>query len=320
LSPTDTNKQDQQASPSFFEPIVRDMLTRFGVDPTTHLEPFPCGPSDLLARFEHEGIPHLLKGRAVEQRGQRSLFETQRLQQILLSEGLSVPALLTAPSGETLIQGPNWEGEAAKQLQFYEIQRQVAGTHFSPTLDNLRRAGDLVARFHQIGAEIDTYLLNKMAYISVFRQRGLKSRRQFYHQLCAAIKDTDERHKVEAFYQRLQDPALQVYFDWRPVHGDLTCENLLDDGNHLYLIDWDEIGLHAKTADHGDVLGSLDDADATAVHALIDGYLDAGGQLEAPDLESIHNSLVGTALRRWLKRADGSSIEPLFARYKFLLG
>ncbi|MCH7861556.1 MAG: hypothetical protein IH998_07680, partial [Proteobacteria bacterium] len=76
------------------------------------------------------------------------------------------------------------------------------------------------------------------------------------------------------------------------MHGDLTMENILAAGDDLFLVDWDEIGLCPKTSDHGDLLGGLPNVDEVSVRDLIDGYCHAGGQLGAPDLESIHNGMV----------------------------
>jgi len=49
-----------------------------------------------------------------------------------------------------------------------------------------------------------------------------------------------------------------------------------------------EVERGAKTADHGDVLGSLGDSDETRIRALLDGYYDAGRELAPVDLESIY--------------------------------
>ena len=75
----------------------------------------------------------------------------------------------------------------------------------------------------------------------------------------------------------------------------------------------------AVEGDHGDVLGGLERPDGEAVRALIGGYLDQGGRLEAPDREAIYNGLVGSGLRRRLRENERDSVEPLFERYAFLL-
>lgn len=55
--------------PPFPELIVRVMLERFGLDRGIELDAWPHGPSDILARFSIDSVPHLLKGRRIEQRG-----------------------------------------------------------------------------------------------------------------------------------------------------------------------------------------------------------------------------------------------------------
>ncbi|NKB70517.1 MAG: phosphotransferase [Candidatus Latescibacteria bacterium] len=310
MSDIDSSSQD---TASFPEAAVRQILARFGIDHSIELEPWPYGESDLLARFWLDGVAHLVKGRHIEQRGARSLFETQRLQRELLANGLPVPALLAAPSGATLIESPD------REWHYCEIQRQVPGVHLTGTAENLRRAGELIAQFHSIGAEIDTYLLNKSTYIGVFRQRGYQATQQFHAQLLAAAKTGAEQRRLNVFFARTQDPALRDFFDWRIVHGDLSSENFLIDGDNLYMIDWDEVGLGPKAADHGDILGGLPGVGEKEVRALLEGYGQGGGQLAAPELESIYNGLVRRALQRWLAEGQGTDVEVVLAAWDFVL-
>ena len=227
-----------------------------------------------------------------------------------------MPTFVAASSGETLLKGPDWEEEGG--VLYYEIQRQVPGVHFVPNAINLGRAGALIARFHEIGAGIDTFLINKSMYIGIFRQRGFEARERLRQQLHDPGTEA-ERQRVNAFFERFRHLSLEVYQDWRIVHGDLSTENILVAGDDLYLIDWDEIGLCPKTSDHGDLLGGIPGIDEDAIRALLDGYYQAGGHLGASDLEAIYNGMVLQGLRQSVEKPDGTTIGQVFDRFAFLL-
>ena len=159
--------------PAFPEHTVREMLRRFGMEEVDGLEPWPYGPYDILAAFSFDKVRYLLKARYVGHRGERALFETHYIQKKLSELGMPVPPLFAAPNGETLLKGPDWaawrkwtvsnhasnhEGEGEI---YYEVQHVLPGHFLVPDIDTVFQAGALLADFHQVGKEVDTFLLEK---------------------------------------------------------------------------------------------------------------------------------------------------------------
>ena len=81
--------------PDFPHKIVDEILTRFGIDHPEDIQPWPySGKSDdLLAGFTFRDQRYFLKRRWVEQRGERSLFETQYVLKELLAHGIPATPL-----------------------------------------------------------------------------------------------------------------------------------------------------------------------------------------------------------------------------------
>ena len=73
--------------PPYPAAVVQDVLTRFGIENPAKLKAWPFGPFDIIAAFEYCNTRYLLKGRHVEQRGVKSLFQTQDIQKQLLRLG-----------------------------------------------------------------------------------------------------------------------------------------------------------------------------------------------------------------------------------------
>ena len=142
---------------NFPETTVESVLARFGIDKISQIEPwpFPSQSTDLLARFELEGKAFLLKRRIIEQRGERSLFETQYIQKELARLGIPVPALWEAPDGETLLSATDWETD---RKVYFEIQEVLPGKPVDLNEDTAFHAGQFLAGFHLAGTKVDTFL------------------------------------------------------------------------------------------------------------------------------------------------------------------
>ncbi|MDP6038470.1 MAG: hypothetical protein QGG64_07965, partial [Candidatus Latescibacteria bacterium] len=154
--------------PPFPNQIVQTALSRFGIEDAKDLQPWPFGPFDILARFSVDDHEYVLKGRHIEQRGERSLFETQYIQKELLKLKVPVAPFWFAPNGETLLKGLDWKKDRAL---YYEIQAVLPGEFFVLDGNTARQSGVCIAQFHQAGQEIDTFLLNKMYWIKDFTTR-----------------------------------------------------------------------------------------------------------------------------------------------------
>lgn len=230
--------------PPFPAAIVRDVLTRFGIENPVKLEEWPFGPFDIIAAFEYRNTPYLLKGRHVEQRGVKSLFQTQDIQKQLLRLDFPVPDLLANSSGETLIEGPDWQDE---ENIFYEIQTILPGVLFSPDTHTALLAGKLLGQLHLLGQEIHSDLLSKFYYIDVFVDR-------FPNQLQIPLQDDrdlqrGESQEIKDSISRLSDASTRSSLTHRLTHGDFTPDNLLMNQNELFLIDNDELGFGAAAVD-----------------------------------------------------------------------
>ena len=141
--------------------IVISILRQFGIDENVELEqwPYPDKSDDLVAGFEHEGKRYYLKRRHIEQRGERSLFETHYVLDELIKRGVPAPSLRPAPNGETMLPGPGWENK--DRTFYYEIQERISGGNLELSTANAREEGEFVAQIQEAGNENDTYQLNK---------------------------------------------------------------------------------------------------------------------------------------------------------------
>ncbi len=230
--------------PPFPTAIVRDVLTRFEIENPVKLKAWPFGPFDIIAAFEYRNIPYLLKGRHVEQRGVKSLFQTQDIQKQLLQLGFPVSDFIANSSGKTLVEGPDWQAEGNI---FYEIQTILPGVPFSPDTRTASLSGKLLGQLHLLGQEIQSDLLSKFYYIDTFVSR-------FPNPLQAVLRDDrnlqrGESQEIKESISRLSDTSTRSALTHRLTHGDFTPDNLLMNQDELFLIDNDELGFGAAAID-----------------------------------------------------------------------
>lgn len=230
--------------PPFPAAVVQDVLTRFEIENPARLKAWPFGPFDIIAAFEYRNTPYLLKGRHVEQRGFKSLFQTQDIQKQLLRLGFPVSDFIANSSGETLVQGPDWQNE---ENIFYEIQPILPGAPFSPDTHTALLAGKLLGQLGLLGQEIHSDLLSKFYYIDTFVDR-------FPNQLQVVLQDgrslqRGESQEIKDSISRLSDASTRSSLTHRLTHGDFTPDNLLMNQNQLFLIDNDELGFGVAAVD-----------------------------------------------------------------------
>lgn len=230
--------------PPFPAAIVQHVLARFEIENPARLKAWPFGPFDIIAAFEYRNTPYLLKGRHIEQRGVKSLFQTQDIQKQLLRLGFPVSDFIANSSGETLAQGPDWQNE---ENIFYEIQTILPGVPFSPDTHTALLAGKLLGQLHLIGQEIHSDLLSKFYYIDTFVDR-------FPNQLQISFQDDrdlqrGESQEIKDSISRLSDASTRSSLTHRLTHGDFTPDNLLMNQNQLFLIDNDELGFGVAAVD-----------------------------------------------------------------------
>ena len=230
--------------PPFPAAVVRDVLTCFEIENPARLKAWPFGPFDIIAAFEYRNTPYLLKGRHIEQRGVKSLFQTQDIQKQLLQLGFPVSDFIANSSGETLVEGPDWQDEGNI---FYEIQTILPGVPFSPDTHTASLAGNLLGQLHLLGQEIHSDILSKFYYIDTFVSR-------FPNLLQAFLQDGQslqrgESQEIRDSISRLSDTSTRSSLTHRLTHGDFTPDNLLVNQNELFLIDNDEFGFGVAAVD-----------------------------------------------------------------------
>ena len=278
--------------PRFPEQIARTMLSRFGIDPAGDLQPwpFPEQSSDLLARFRSGEKHYLLKRRIIEQRGERSLFETQFIQKELLKKGIPVPELWEAPNGETLLSGPDWEED---RKIYFEIQEEVPGGAFVLNEGTAHQAGQFLGRFHQAGAQIDTFLLNKGYWIKDFTSRryaGVNRLREHLHQH-QSLSERETRIIGETIERAYSFSRISSR-TWGLYHGDMCANNLLSTGEQCFLVDLDEMGIGEVWGDIFSLMSEVPEFNPAIIRSLVKGYRDGGGTLNEDDLLAITDTLV----------------------------
>ena len=303
----------------FPQQIAQTMLSRFGMDQAKHLQPwpFPDLSTDLLARFEHDEKCYFLKRRCIEQRGKRSLFETQFIQKELLKLGIPVPALWQAPNGETLLTGPDWEGDCQA---YYEIQEMLPGKSFVLDKSNAFQAGQFLGRFHQAGAQIDTYLLNKGYWIKDFTSRRHKSVHRQKEQLhqCPFLSPTDTR-LMEDMIDRTHNFLHISARTWGVYHGDLCSNNLLTTGTELFLIDFEEIGIGEIWGDISSLISEVPNIQIQIITPLLKGYRDGGGTLNTDDHLAIIDMLALNQINRAIQESDKAfDVSQLLESFQFI--
>jgi len=290
--------------PPFPEPIVKKMLLRFGIEDVEDLQPWPFGPFDILAQFSVNDRAYVLKGRHVEQRGERSLCETQYIQKELLKLRVPVAPFWSAPNGETLLKGSDWKEDGEL---YYEIQAVLPGEFFVLNKNTARQAGACIAQFHQAGQEIDTFLLNKMFWIKDFTTRRYDRFKRLREQISTYLSG-DEIRLADAMFERLTNAAWRDSLTWRLIHGDMSSNNLLI-GDRPWIVDLDEVGLGEVVDDLGHFLREVPRHDPGIIEDVLRGYLDAGGDLNEADLQEISDGFVVGGLEDCVGKADGQVLE-----------
>ena len=290
--------------PDFPEQIALTMLSRFGIDKADDIEPWPFSDlsSDLLARFQDGEKCYFLKRRRIEQRGERSLFETQFIQKELLRMGFPVPALWEAPNGETLLPGLDWEEE---RKVYFEIQEMVPGRSFSLNENTAFHAGQFLGSFHQVGSRIDTFLLNKGYWIKDFTSRRsvVVNRLNEYLRRSQCLNETEERiidEMIKRTYSFLRISARS----WGLYHGDMGSNNLLTTDEGFYLIDMDEMGMGEVWGDIFSLNSEVPEINTSIIGSLLKGYRDGGGALNEDDLLAFTDILVLGRFGRAMKESD----------------
>ena len=306
--------------PEFPEKIFTDILSRFGIDNPADIEPWPYleQSDDLVAGFELDGQRLLLKRRHIEQRGERSLFETHFALKELIKLGLPAPELWSSPSGETLIPGVDWEED---KKAYYEIQHHVEGDPYLIELDSAYDAGIFLAGFHRLGDQVDTYLLGKHHWTDTFIHRRFRWFDPIVEKLNARtdVPSVDRQTILDRMH-RHRDIVWRKGLTWRLVHGNLCANNLLRNGDGFCLIDFEEIGRSEVDGETIDLLLDLAEFDQPITEKLLRGYQAGGGELTQTDLTSIQDILIISRLHCLLgENAENIDIPSLIARFDFLL-
>lgn len=288
----------------FPENIVQTILSRFGIDQAKNLQPwpFPDLSTDLLARFEHEEKHYFLKRRRIEQRGERSLFETQFIQKELLRMGIPVPILWESPDGETLLAGPDWEKE---QKVYFEIQTEVPGKYLVLNEKTAFQSGKFLGHFHQVSAQIDTFLLNKQYWIKDFtskRYNGLNRLRENLRQ--NPLSNPEDAQIVSDMIEQAYNFSQISARSWGLYHGDMNDKNLLTTDDGFFLIDLDEMGIGEIWGDVFSLLCEVPGIHIEIITPLLKGYREGGGTLNADDLLAIINTFTLGRVGRAIKKSD----------------
>lgn len=320
MSTTNRPVEESDPVPDFPHKVVDEILTRFGIDHAEDLEPWPHPDEsdDLLAGFTFRDQWFFLKRRWIEQRGERSLFETQYVLKQLLKQGFPAATLWSSPDGETLIKGPDWEEE---REVYYEIQHRIFGSHFQLTAETAHDAGAFVARFHRAGDRIDTFLLGKAYWTQTFIQRRFGG----FEVLLERLSDRDDLdendlREIQARFDRHCSIVWRKELTWGLAHGDLCANNLLISNGDFCLIDFEEIGRTEIAGEAANLMLDLPAFDETIMTELLRGYRSSGGNLNHADLTSIVDVRILGALNRALDEPAGEIDIPfLLDRFRFIL-
>lgn len=322
----------ENATPPSPEGLLFEMLPKFGLaDPQDinswpYLEDHSRSINRLVATFTCEGLRYLMKARTVEQRGAKSLFETQNILKAFCQRGVPVPALHRAPNGETLILGPDPRDESGAHFEvqrfllgpefyhvpavYYEIQHFIPGQPPPADEHTAYRVGAVLAAFHAAGHQpetrslapeerhlvvprVDTHLLNKALYINVFIKRRVARNREL-HAYVKGLEavSPEEQRKIDDLFCRIDAGSWQSGLTWGIIHGDFCANNVLLCDKDLFIIDFDEVGLGPISHDIGDFFEDIEEAGPQKVHTLIRGYMENGGKLSDVDRTAIVDGLV----------------------------
>ena len=300
--------------------IFTNILNQFGIDSPSDVEPwpFPDASDELLAGFTVDEQRLYLKMRCIEQRGERSLFETQFALKELIKLGLPAAELWSSPSGETLIPGPDWEED---KKAYYEIQYHVEGDRYLIHADSAYDAGVFIAGFHRLGDGVDTYLLGKHHWTDTFIQRRFKWFDPLVEKLNARtnVLTVDQKVIVDRM-QRHRDIVWRKGLTWRLIHGNMCANNLLRNKDEFCLIDFEEIGRSEVDGETIDLLLDLPAFDHTIAERLLQGYQAGGGELTHTDLLSIQDIFIlGTVDRLLNDNARPIDIPAIILSFDFVL-
>lgn len=282
----------QGKMPSFPQEIVYGLLDRFGITNPKYLEPWPAGPFDILASFKHKNAAYLLKVRFVEQRGLESLFETQKIQQALLQLGFPVPELFRSPTGETLLEGPNWK-ECEHIL--YEIQSVLPGESLHSHLELTFLAGKFLGTLHTLGEKIDSQLMSKFYNIDHFINIFPRQLQQFSEE--SKELPSSIREEIHAIINRLSDSSWRSSLTQRLTHGDFNNNNILVHNEKLALVDLDELGYGIAVLDIVWGLKDICQCDIDLSKAFLAGYKKTGANLHTEDLQAIRYYLTACCIK-----------------------
>lgn len=307
-----------EQTPPFPDQIVQLMLSRFGVEEVGDLKPWPYGPVEILATFSSGATGYLLRSRYFEHRGERSLFETHYIQKKLLELGLPVAPLYTAPSGETLLKGPNWQGEG---VAHYEIVEVLPGQILVPNENTVRQAGALAANLHQTGSQVDTFLLEKSAYRDYFMQNlmGVPSQLLKDHIEAAQSLTSQEAIRLEQVFDCRKNPAWKGNLNLSLIHGNFCPNNVLVNGDKAYLIDFEEVGLGEASDDLYAFMLDDPELEIPMIQVFLKAYQEAGGVLLGDDRIKLYSSLTVRAFKNHVDNADPFRVSEVFDKFSFLL-
>ena len=302
----------------FPEETVTRMLSRFGIEAVDDLKPwpFPDLSNDLLAEFQYQDRGYLLKRRPVEQRGERSLFETQFIQKELHRLGIPVPVLWVSPDDETLLSGPDWEGDGKT---YFEIQEKLPGSSFHLQETTALAAGRFLGTFHEAGSRIDTFLLNKGYWIRDFTKRREASVSGLGKLLRSTSLSGADTRLIEKLLERSSSFLSISARTWGLDHGNMCSNNLLSKDGAFFLIDIEEIGLGEVWGDIFPLLNEVPDVLTSVIHPLIEGYREGGGTLSREDLIAISDTFTMSYIEKVIGKSEAAlEIPQILNRFEFI--
>lgn len=290
----------------FPKQIAQTMLSRFGIDKAQKLQPwpFPDLSTDLLTRILHDGKSYFLKRRRIEQRGERSLFETQFIQKELFKLGIPVPKLWESPDGETLLPGPDWE---QNRKVYFEIQEVAPGKSIALNEKTAHETGKFLGTFHQAASQIDTFLINKGYWIKDFTSRRYTGVSHLKENLKGTqLLSASQKQIIHEMIDRAQSFAQITARTWSLYHGDMCSNNLLKTSEGFFLIDLDEMGIGEIWGDPFSLIAEAPGINLSFIESLLKGYRQGGGTLNGADLLAIIDTLVLGRVGRAIKESDNT--------------
>ena len=230
-----------------------------------------------------------MKKRPIEQRGRRSLLETQYVQKELLGKGFPVPVLWEDPDGNNLLWGTDG---ASDEFAGFEVQQMLEGDRPHLSEATAEPIGHLLGRFHQAGREIETYLLNKGYWIRDFTVRRQDSLDRMHECLDRSGVSRSDARIIEGIIERTSSFLSISSRTWGLYHGDMCCNNLISTAEGYFMVDMDEVGLGEVWGDLLSLSSEAQDDDLAILCSLLEGYRAGGGTLVEEDLVAISDAIV----------------------------